>query len=309
MKLSLIVPCYNEVNNVRPFFEACRSAFSGEIGSYEVIFVNDGSGDGTEAELLKLHAEEKCVSVITFSRNFGKEAAMLAGLEKAGGEYISIIDADLQQKPETVLEMVRILDDDPGYDCVAAYQEKRREGIFKKVAKSLFYKLINRMGEVKLHPDASDFRTFRRCVAEAILSLPEYHRFSKGIFSWVGFETYYLPYVADKRNSGKSTWSLRKLFRYSVDGITDYSVSPLKIPARAGILAIAASAVYFIVKLISGTLTEFSNGVLFALILLLWGIMCIFIGIVGTYVSKDYTENKRRPKYIIKDYRKNGIDE
>lgn len=302
LKLSLIVPCYNEENNVRPFFDACKAAFSGKIDSFEAIFVNDGSKDCTGVRLSELFSVEDNVSVIGFSRNFGKEAAMLAGLEKAAGDYITIIDADLQQSPETVLKMVEILDTKPEYQCVAAYQEKRREGFFKTVCKGMFYKIINKMSDIELHPAASDFRTVRRCVADAVLSLGEYHRFSKGIFSWVGFETYYIPYVASQRNSGKSSWSFRKLLGYSVDGITNYSVLPLRLPLYFGVLSIIGAVIGLLVKLFSGTLTSLTPGVLLLVILLLWGVSCIFTGVMGLYLSKDYTENKHRPKYIIKEY-------
>lgn len=302
MKLSLVVPCYNEENNVGAFYNECKSAFSGKIDSFEVIFVNDGSRDGTGEKLRKLYSAEKNVSVIEFSRNFGKESAMLAGLERSQGEYVTVIDADLQQRPETVLEMTKILDENPETDCVAAYQRVRHEGAFKELCKSMFYKIINKMGEAKLHPAASDFRTMRRSVAQTVVSLREYHRFSKGIFAWIGFKTEYIPYEAEKRHSGESSWSFKKLLHYSVDGITNYSVSPLKLPLYFGTVCIAVSAVYLAVKLFSGKLLFLTNGVLLGILLLLFGILSVFIGVLGIYVSKDYTENKHRPKYIVKEY-------
>lgn len=300
MKLSLIVPCYNEENNAAPFCRACREAFSAESLSYEIIFVNDGSTDGTEKALRTLYGEDDNITVISFSRNFGKEAAMLAGMEKAVGDYVTLIDADLQQQPRTVVEMVKLLDAHPEYDCVAAYQQKRSEGGFRGICKSAFYRIMNFMSEVELHPAASDFRTMRRSVTEAVLSLSEYHRFSKGIFSWVGFETCYIPYIADKRLCGKSSWSFKKLFGYSVDGITNYSVSPLRLPLYFGGAAVLLSAVWFFVSLFSGTLSFSDTRALFIAILFLWGLSSIFKGISGIYLAKDYTENKHRPKYIVK---------
>ena len=288
LKLSLIVPCYNEENNVKVFYDRCKSAFAGKVDSYEVIFINDGSKDGTRHKLDELFSESENVSVIDLSRNFGKEAAMLAGLEKACGEYVTVIDADLQQQPETVLEMTKILDENPQFDCVAAYQKVRHEGVFKGLCKSMFYKIINKMGEAKLHPAASDFRTMRRRVAEAVISLPEYHRFSKGIFAWIGFETCYIPYVAEKRHSGESSWSFKKLLHYSVDGITNYSVSPLRLPLHLGAVCVLVSLVYLAVKLFSGSLLPLTNGVLLGIILLLFGILSVFIGALGIYISKDY---------------------
>ena len=197
MKLSLVVPCYNEEENVAAFQKAVMHAFQGCGYAYEIIYVDDGSSDQTLPELEKLYAAQDCpVSVISFSRNFGKEAGLYAGLSRAKGDYISLIDADLQQRPELVREMVEILDAKPEFDIVAAYQDKRGDGKVLTFFKENFYRLINQLSTVKLRPDASDFRTFRRKVAESILALPEYHRFSKGIFAWVGYNTCYInPFI------------------------------------------------------------------------------------------------------------------
>ena len=197
MKLSLIVPCYNEAENVAAFQDAVIQAFDGCGYSYEIVFVDDGSKDATMHNLRKLHTAQKCpVKVVSFSRNFGKEAGIYAGLQHASGEYICLIDADLQQRPEITREMVNILENQPEYDVVAAYQDRRGEGKVLSFFKRSFYAIINKLSSVKLQPDASDFRTFRRSVAESILSLTEYHRFSKGIFAWVGFNTCFIPYTA-----------------------------------------------------------------------------------------------------------------
>ena len=189
MKLSLICPCYNEEKNIYNFYDACVRAFENKVESYEFVFINDGSKDDTWKKLMELFDTHSCIKLINFSRNFGKEAAMYAGLEKAEGEFIAIIDTDLQQPPEKVVEMLEILDGDPDLDCVAAYQEKRREGKLLSTLKGVFYKTISKMSEINFQSGASDFRTFRRNVRDAILSLGEYHRFLKGIFSWVGFNT------------------------------------------------------------------------------------------------------------------------
>ena len=184
MKLSLVIPCYNEEKNVRPMFDACRDVFGGAGFSYEMIFVNDGSRDGTWKELKALKAEGNgSVRCINFSRNFGKEAAMYAGLKESRGEYVTVIDADLQQRPEVALTMVEYLDDHPDTDCVTAFQQERNEGVILRFFKKCFYGIINAVSEVDFHQGASDFRTFRRNMADAILSLGEYYRFSKGIFS------------------------------------------------------------------------------------------------------------------------------
>ena len=219
VKLSLIVPCYNEQDNVDAFLDACKNAFSGYTDRYEIIFINDGSQDDTWARLKKLYARENNIKLICFSRNFGKESAMYAGMQKAVGEYVTIIDADLQQRPETVVEMVTFLEDHPDYDCVAAYQEERREGKILSLFKGAFYKIINKVGEIEFQANASDFRTFRHKVIESVLELKEFHRFSKGIFSWVGYQTHYMPYVPELRTAGKTSWSFFKLLRYCYDTI------------------------------------------------------------------------------------------
>jgi glycosyltransferase involved in cell wall biosynthesis len=188
MKLSLVVPCFNEEDNVEKFLQEVKNTFKNDI-DYEIVFVNDGSTDKTHKVLKKLAKENGNVQVITFSRNFGKEAAMYAGLKASYGDVVCVIDADLQQHPQVVLEMMEILDNNPDTDCVTAYQEKRREGLLMSGIKSVFYKLINAISDVNFVNGASDFRLMRRTMVEAVLSITEYHRFSKGIFSWVGFST------------------------------------------------------------------------------------------------------------------------
>ena len=215
MKLSLVVPCYNEEENVELFYTEVNKCFAGKIQEYEFIFVNDGSKDKTMKKLKEIYKNRKSdnVKLIGFSRNFGKEAAIYAGMQQAEGEYTTVIDADLQQRPEVVVQMVQILEENEDYDCVAAFQEKRSEGKVLTFFKNTFYKIINTMADTEFISGASDFRTFRANMREAILSMSEYHRFSKGIFSWVGFETKFIPYVAEQRNAGTSKWSFKKLFK------------------------------------------------------------------------------------------------
>ena len=213
--LSAIVPCYNEEENVRDFYDEFiknQSFFREKDLDFELIYVDDGSRDHTVAEVKKLIEADSRVHLLSFSRNFGKEAAILAGMKHAKGDLVTLIDADLQQRPEIVREMVQILDEHPEYDCVAAFQKERNEGRGLSFFKREFYRLINQMSEVEFVNGASDFRTCRRKMVDAILSMPEYHRFSKGIFSWVGFDTYYIPYVAEERHAGKTKWSFWKLF-------------------------------------------------------------------------------------------------
>jgi glycosyltransferase involved in cell wall biosynthesis len=305
MKLSLIVPCYNEAENVAAFQAATIQAFDGCGYDYELIFVDDGSKDATLHNLKKLHAEQKCpVKVVSFSRNFGKEAGLYAGLSHADGEYISLIDADLQQRPEIVRNMVQILDEKPEIDVVAAYQDRRRESKVLSFFKKSFYAIINKLSTVKLQPDASDFRTFRRSVAESILELGEYHRFSKGIFAWVGYETEFIPYTACERAAGTTKWNFRKLMNYAIEGIIGFSTAPLRLATYLGIFTAFVAALYLIVvvlqKLIAGIDVP-GYATIIVLILFLGGMQLLCIGIIGEYVGKTFEQSKDRPIYIAKE--------
>ena len=305
MKLSLIVPCYNEAENVAPFQEAVLSAFSGCGYDYEIVFVDDGSKDATLHNLNKLFQAQKCpVKVVSFSRNFGKEAGLYAGLEHAAGDYICLIDADLQQRPEIVRDMVKILDEHEEYDVVAAYQDRRGEGKLLSFFKRCFYSIINRLSDVTLRADASDFRTFRRSVRDSILKLAEYHRFSKGIFAWVGFHTCFIPYTACERVAGKTKWSFRKLTNYAIEGIIGFSTKPLRMATYLGIITAIAAVIYLVVvvlqKLIVGIDVP-GYATIIVLTLLLGGIQLLCIGVIGEYVGKIFEQSKNRPVYITKE--------
>lgn len=299
IKLSLAVPCFNEQDNAEILYDAVKNVFDG-ILSYEIIFVNDGSTDNTSRQLKKIYdRHDGNVTVIDFSRNFGKEAAVLAALEHSKGELVCIIDGDMQQRPETVLEMVDYLDRHSECDCVAAYQDRRIESKFISFCKTRFYATINKVTDIYLHPDASDFRTFRRTVADAILSLRENRRFSKGIFSWVGFETYYMPYTAEERHSGKSKFGFSRLMKYALSGIISFSDLPLKLPLYLGGLFSAAGVILLIVFLVlKGNFFELK--MILSYILLMTGIILIAAGVMGVYLARIYAEDKRRPAYIEK---------
>ncbi len=305
MKLSLVVPCYNEAENVAAFQEAAIAAFNNCGYEFEIVFVDDGSKDATLHELRKLHKAQKCpIKVVSFSRNFGKEAALYAGIKKASGDYVCLIDADLQQRPEIVNDMVQILDEQPECDIVAAYQDRRGEGKILSFFKKRFYGTINKLADVQFRSDASDFRTMRRSVAESILKLGEYHRFSKGIFAWVGYNTCYIPYTACKRAAGKSKWSFRKLFNYAIGGIIGYSTKPLRIATFMGGLTAFASLVYLCVvilqKLIAGIDVPGYASII-VLILFLGGMQLFCIGVIGEYVGRTFEQSKNRPIYISKE--------
>ena len=306
MKLSLVVPCYNEAENVAAFQDAVITAFDGCGYDYEIVFINDGSKDATLHNLKKLHAAQKCpTKVVSFSRNFGKEAGIYAGLEHASGEYISLIDADLQQRPEIVRDMVKILDEESQYDVVAAYQDRRNEGKVLSFFKKSFYSTINKLSKVQLQSDASDFRTFRRSVRDSILELREYHRFSKGIFAWVGYDTKFIPYTACERNAGTTKWNFWKLMNYAIEGIIGYSTAPLRLATLLGGLTAFASMIYLIVvvlqKLIWGIAVPGYASII-VLILLLGGIQLVCIGIIGEYVGRTFEQSKNRPVYVPKEY-------
>ncbi|MBR6321729.1 MAG: glycosyltransferase family 2 protein [Lachnospiraceae bacterium] len=305
-KLSFIIPCYNEVGNVRAIHDAIHEVFDPENISLEIVMVNDGSKDGTREELKKLFSEHSdgSLKVVDFSRNFGKEAAIYAGISHAKGERLCIIDADLQQRPEVALAMYRVLDEHPEYDCVAAYQEKRRESKVLSFFKNCFYHLINRMCDIDFIQGASDFRMFRRNMADAILSVQEYHRFSKGIFSWVGFDTFFMPYEVHERNSGTSKWNFFRLFAYALDGIIGYSTVPLRISTFLGVFLSIFAVVYLAVLVIKTLILGIDVPgyvTTVGFVLLLGGIQLLILGILGEYMSRIYIQGKNRPIYIVKE--------
>ena len=305
MKLSLVVPCYNEAENVAAFQDAVLSAFEGCGFEYEIIFIDDGSRDATLHNLRKIHAAQKCpVKVISFSRNFGKEAGLYAGLQHATGDYISLIDADLQQRPEIVLDMVKILEEQPEVDVVAAYQDRRNEGRILSFFKKSFYAIINKLSDVTLQPDASDFRTFRRSVRDSILELTEYHRFSKGIFAWVGYETRFIPYTACERAHGKTKWNFWKLLNYAVEGIIGFSTAPLRLATVLGGVSGVAAIIYLLMVIVEKLVWGIDvPGYATAIVLILFfGATQLFcIGIIGEYVGRTFEQTKDRPIYVAKE--------
>ena len=301
-KLSLVVPCYNEGENVLPFHEAAVNAL-GKM-DLEIVYIDDGSRDATLHNLKKIYAKKDCkVKIVSFSRNFGKESGIYAGLEHATGDYICIIDADLQQRPEIVKDMVAILEEKPEVDVVAAFQDRRSEGKVLSFFKRSFYKVINRLSKVPLQPDASDFRTFRRSVRDSILELAEYHRFSKGIFAWVGYSTKFIPYTACERATGTTKWSFWKLFLYALEGIVAFSTMPLVLSSVFGILCCALALIMIIVVIIRTLVFgDPTSGwpSLVCIMLLLSGIQMLGIGVVGQYLAKTYLETKHRPIYLTR---------
>lgn len=304
MKVSLVVPCYNEEENIKPFTEEVEKVFKNKY-QYEIIFINDGSKDNTLIKLKEIAKNKNInIKIINFSRNFGKEAGIYAGLKEATGDYINIIDADLQQDPKYTLEMVKFLEENPDYDIVTAYQKERKESKSLSFFKRTFYKLINKMSEIEFVNGASDFRTFRKNVVNSILELSEYYRFSKGIFSWVGYNVYYMPYEVKQRTHGNSKWSFWKLFKYAINGIVSFSTSPLRLSTILGLFFSLLSIIYLIVVIIQKLFFQINiegYATIVALILLLGGIQLLCIGIIGEYLARTYVETKRRPIYIAKE--------
>lgn len=305
MKLSLVVPCYNEAENVAAFQSAVIDAFEGCGYDYEIVFVNDGSKDATLHNLRKLHQKQACpVKVVSFSRNFGKESGIYAGMEHASGEYISLIDADLQQRPEIVRDMVAILDEKPEVDVVAAYQDRRGEGKVLSFFKKSFYNVINHLSDVSLHSDASDFRTFRRSVRDSLLELSEYHRFSKGLFAWVGYDTHFIPYVACERHAGTTKWNFRKLMNYAIEGIIGFSTKPLRYSIYIGSTTAVAAVLYLLWVIFEKLVWDIDipgYATIIVLILLLGSIQLFCIGIIGEYVGRTFEQSKDRPVYVAKE--------
>lgn len=307
------MPCYNEEENVSLFYKECKKTFLNIDILVEIVFINDGSKDDTISELKKLEAEENFeIKIISFSRNFGKEAAMYAGLKRTTGDYVVIIDADLQQKPELILKMLEIVENNDDYDCVCYYQNKRNENKLISFLKKKFYQMITKISDVEFVNGASDFRLFKRYVVNAILSLEEKNRFSKGIFSWIGFKTYYIPYTPENRVYGKSSFNLKSLFKYAISGILSFSIAPLRIATYSGLLFSLISFIYMaivVIQKIFFTIDIPGYATLLSCVLLIGGLILFCLGIIGDYIARIYIETKSRPLYIEKEYiQKNNLN-
>lgn len=306
MKLTFVVSCYNEEKNIRLFYEEVVKNFKKTKYDIELIFINDGSKDNTICELKKIvKLKDFEVKVIDFSRNFGKEAGIYADLQNSTGDYTVLIDADMQQPPSLVLEMVECISSDDTIDIVAYYQKTRIEGTVLSFFKRHFYSIINKLTNLDFVNGASDFRLIKRNVVEAILSFQEGERFSKGIFAWIGFNTKYLPYVPSSRANGKTSWNFKKLFKYAISGIFSFVNKPLKVIVYFGIFNIIASAIWLIALLIlSCPIYNFQYILLF--ILFISGINFVALGYMGEFISRIYNETRNRPIYIAREVISNG---
>lgn len=305
MKIDVIVPTYNEEGSVERFVQKTKETLKNI--DFTIIFVNDGSTDITRELLKNIYDNNKeCVKIINFSRNFGKESAIYAGLLHSKGDYACIIDCDLQQNPEYIKKMYNFLNDNQEYDSVCMCQRQNKKRFFQKA----FYKIMASLSSIEIVDGASDFRMFRRKMVKSILELSEKNRFSKGIFSYIGFDTYYDEYIVENRQAGKTKWSGKQLFNYAFTGIISFSTKPLRLATYTGVLTSLIAFLYllFIVieTLILGKVVPGYASVM-CVLLFLGGIQLLFLGIIGEYIGNIYNESKNRPIFIAKD--KIGFDE
>lgn len=305
--LSLIIPCYNEQEALPFFYEKVGEVLRQMECDYELLFINDGSKDETLGILRRLAADDEHVSYLSFSRNFGKEAAMYAGFQNVSGDYVAVMDADLQDPPSLLPQMLEILQTGE-YDSVATRRVNREgEPLVRSWFAKKFYQVINRISDVDIVDGARDFRMMRREVANAIVALGEYNRFSKGIYGWVGFRTYWFPYENVERVAGQTKWGFWKLFKYAINGIVSFSQAPLSIASWFGISVTFLSFVMlvFIVlrKLLFGDpVAGWASTI--CIVMFIGGVQTFCIGILGQYMAKIYMETKHRPHYIISEMNK-----
>ncbi len=303
-KISIVIPCYNEEETIAIIYkELVQVDRKLQDFYFEYIFINDGSTDDTLLKLRQLSKKQN-VHYLSFSRNFGKEAALYAGLKEANGDYVTVMDADLQDPPELLIEMVRILEQGE-YDCVGTRRINRRgEPSIRSWFARKFYQLINRIGEVEMVDGARDFRLMTRQMVDSVLELSEYNRFSKGLFAWVGYNTKYLEYENRERVAGQTSWSFWSLFKYSIDGIVNFSEAPLNLASFVGAFSCFASIIamiFIVVKTLVFKDPTSGWPSLVCIILFIGGIQLLCLGIVGKYISKIFLETKKRPIYIVKE--------
>lgn len=306
MLLSVIVPCYNEEENVPYFYEELMKLtpfFEEKKLDLELIYVDDGSKDGTVSEVKKLNEKDDRVKLVSFSRNFGKEAAIYAGFSKSKGDYVVMMDADLQDPPSLLPKMFRYIEE--GYDSVATRRVSRKgEPVIRSFFARLFYKLINKISKTDIVDGARDYRLMTRQVVDAILSIGEYNRFSKGIFGWVGFNTKWVEYENVERTKGETKWSFWGLFLYSIEGIIAFSTAPLAFASIMGVLFCVIAFVIIITIIVRSLFWQDPTSgwpSLVCIISMVSGVQLLCLGILGQYISKTYLEVKHRPIYLVKE--------
>ena len=303
--ISIIIPCYNEEETIDKLYkEIIKVTKKIKEVNFELLFIDDGSKDKTLKIVKKLSEKDNKVRYISFSRNFGKEAAMYAGLKESKGDFVAIIDADMQDPPEKIIEMYEILKEKE-YDCVALYTKKHRDYNFiRRFLTFIWYKIIKVLASVEQKPGARDYRLMTRQMVDAILDLEEYNRYSKGIFSFVGFNTKWLEVETNNRIAGKSKFNLYKLFKYSLEGIIAFSTKPLVLSAILGLFLCLIAFIFIIIIIVKTTI--YGDPVsgwpsLACIVIFIGGLNLFFMGILGLYLSKTYSEVKNRPIYIVKE--------
>lgn len=311
-KVSLIIPCFNEADGLPEFDKEINRMVSGlSDHCFEIIYVDDGSTDNTLQTIRKFSKEQEAVKYISFSRNFGKEAAMYAGFCNATGDYVAVMDADLQDPPALLPDMLKILESGE-YDSVATRRVSRKgEPVIRSFCARQFYKLINRISDADIVDGARDYRLMTRDMTDAIVALGERNRFSKGIYGWIGYRTYWYPYENVQRIAGETKWSFWKLLKYSIQGIVDFSDAPLAVASWFGISCTGISflALLFIIirRLVFGDpVAGWASTV--CIIVFIGGIQLFCLGVIGQYIGRTYTETKRRPHYIISDSSEKDIE-
>jgi len=302
MRLSVVIPCFNEERGLTELHDVLLRVLPEVTEEFEVILVDDGSTDGTLRELRLLAERDPRFTFLALSRNFGKEAAMLAGLSQATGDHVAIMDADLQHPPELLGQMVALLSG--GYDQVVARRTRAGEPLLRKLISKLYYRMINKVVDVELEDGVGDFRVLTRRAVQALLSLGEYNRFSKGLFAWIGFDTAVVDYENVLRQAGNSTWTLRKLFNYGIDGVVSFNNRPLRLAIYLGGLVTFLSfcyAVFIVVQAVSDGIFVPGYVTLMCGILGLGGLQLLFLGVIGEYLGRIYYESKRRPHFLVKE--------
>jgi polyisoprenyl-phosphate glycosyltransferase len=302
MKISIVVPCYNEEQVLKNFYTTISEVLHNEWYEYELVFVNDGSKDNTLKILKSLSIEDKKVRYASFSRNFGKESAMLAGLTYATGDAVIIMDADLQHPPSLIPELVSGFLE--GFDQVIAKRTRTGESIKRTLVTKLYYKLMNQLIDVQLVDGIGDFRLLSRRTVDSLIKLKEYNRFSKGLFSWVGFKEKIINYENVVRNDGESKWTFSKLLNYGIDGVISFNNKPLRISIYLGMLTTFVAVLYVLYSFIKSVIFGVDVPGYFTIIsavLLLSGVQLMFLGIIGEYIGRIYYETKNRPHFIIQE--------
>lgn len=304
MTISLIIPCYNEEEALPIFYKEAKKVLNTLDYDHEILFINDGSKDNTLALLKEFAVQDETVAYISFSRNFGKEAAMYAGFCNAHGDYVAVMDADMQDPPSLLPKMLEKLESGE-YDSVATRRVSRKgEPVIRSCFARMFYRIINRISDADIVDGARDFRLMKRCMVDAIVEMCEYNRFSKGIFGWIGFKTYWMPYENVNRVAGETKWSFWKLLKYAIDGVINFSQAPLSIASWFGIFMTVVSfiAIIFIIvrKLVFGDPVD-GWASLVCVITFIGGVQLFCMGIMGQYIAKVYMEVKKRPHYIVSD--------